>query len=443
MLIKKTDNLSGEGDHIHELKPWLAQKISTAARKIVLFHFRAQYYAKKILFSLKHRHQALFKGFSNHFPAIHLKRSLDSWDYALNFSGELLATGLVIIVAVANLAAFGVFKHTDRDLSDNSLAGSLLARHSSYNPGLYAKANSIKTTMVKQKGIISAAYADNGALSSDSNNGVSVSGNGGDEITDNVMAKPNPDTTRALLEKQIQVYETQPGDTMSSIAAKFGVSRNTVKWSNNLGDSIKPGWYLMIPPIDGVVYEANSNDTLPDIAKYFHGNLDRIISYNNLGSAEDIEAGQWIICPDCTVPAPPAPPAPTPPAPGKHNPSSTLPTNRPGSGGRLVILGHHSFPRGYCTYYVSTKMDINFGGNAKSWLGNAAAAGYTVARSARVGSAVVTTDSARYGHVAYVTGVQSNGDITVSEMNYAGFGVVSTRTISADSGTIRGFIYPR
>lgn len=88
-------------------------------------------------------------------------------------------------------------------------------------------------------------------------------------------------------------------------------------------------------------------------------------------------------------------------------------------------------------------MDINFGGNAKSWLGNAAAAGYTVARSARVGSAVVTTDSARYGHVAYVTGVQSNGDITVSEMNYAGFGVVSTRTISADSGTIRGFIYPR
>ena len=37
-----------------------------------------------------------------------------------------------------------------------------------------------------------------------------------------------------------------------------------------------------------------------------------------------------------------------------------------------------------------------------------------------------------YGHVAYVESVNSNGSITVSEMNYGhGVGVVTSRTLSS------------
>jgi surface antigen len=44
------------------------------------------------------------------------------------------------------------------------------------------------------------------------------------------------------------------------------------------------------------------------------------------------------------------------------------------------------------------------------------------------------------GHVAYVEQV-SGGTITISEMNYRGWGVVDRRTLSAYGGVVRGYIY--
>jgi surface antigen len=44
-----------------------------------------------------------------------------------------------------------------------------------------------------------------------------------------------------------------------------------------------------------------------------------------------------------------------------------------------------------------------------------------------------------YGHVAVVESVNSDGSITVSEMNYAGWGIVDHRTISA--GQASGYNY--
>ncbi|HHI6401528.1 TPA: CHAP domain-containing protein, partial [Staphylococcus aureus] len=47
-----------------------------------------------------------------------------------------------------------------------------------------------------------------------------------------------------------------------------------------------------------------------------------------------------------------------------------------------------------------------------------------------------------YGHVAYVEGVNSNGSVRVSEMNYGhGAGVVTSRTISANQAGSYNFIH--
>ncbi|QDA67529.1 CHAP domain-containing protein [Staphylococcus epidermidis] len=47
-----------------------------------------------------------------------------------------------------------------------------------------------------------------------------------------------------------------------------------------------------------------------------------------------------------------------------------------------------------------------------------------------------------YGHVAYVEGVNSNGSIRVSEMNYGhGAGVVTSRTISASQAASYNYIH--
>ena len=100
----------------------------------------------------------------------------------------------------------------------------------------------------------------------------------------------------------------------------------------------------------------------------------------------------------------------------------------------------HYFPYGYCTYYVSTRRPIYWSGNAIAWLANARAAGFATGSEPQAGAIMVTTEGGWTGHVAMVDAV--NGDqVTISEMNYVGWGVISTRTISASYGAIRGYIY--
>ena len=98
------------------------------------------------------------------------------------------------------------------------------------------------------------------------------------------------------------------------------------------------------------------------------------------------------------------------------------------------------FPFGYCTYYVAQRRFIPWSGNAIAWLSGAQSFGYATGDTPQVGAIVVTNEGGKAGHVAYVDAV--NGDqITISEMNYNGFGVVSSRTISASYGRILGYIY--
>ncbi|WP_154804827.1 CHAP domain-containing protein, partial [Staphylococcus epidermidis] len=80
-------------------------------------------------------------------------------------------------------------------------------------------------------------------------------------------------------------------------------------------------------------------------------------------------------------------------------------------------------------------------GNANNWANAAARSGYTVNNSPAKG-AILQTSQGAYGHVAYVEGVNSNGSIRVSEMNYGhGAGVVTSRTISASQAASYNYIH--
>ncbi|MCL5406960.1 MAG: CHAP domain-containing protein [Patescibacteria group bacterium] len=102
--------------------------------------------------------------------------------------------------------------------------------------------------------------------------------------------------------------------------------------------------------------------------------------------------------------------------------------------------GAHYFPYGYCTYYVSQRRMIPWSGNAIAWLSGARSFGYATGNTPQVGAIVVTSEGGKTGHVAMVDGV-SGDQITLTEMNYRGFGVISSRTISASYGAILGYIY--
>ncbi len=99
--------------------------------------------------------------------------------------------------------------------------------------------------------------------------------------------------------KIIEKYTVKPGDTISSIAAKFGLKTQTVLWANDLSkySIIKPGDTLRIPKTDGVIYKVKKGETLSSIAKKYKADVDKIKTVNNLVSANQINIGQEIVIP--------------------------------------------------------------------------------------------------------------------------------------------------
>jgi len=379
-------------------------------------------------------------------------------DFLLKFSSELLILVLSLTVAGLNLFYFG-----GSSFRDQSPAASLLSHHVSLNPKLGNKNNSIVTTVAQGDGFIQTAQAEDLSGLESLSSGDPVAPGSGDEVIrgdENFLFAPNPDSIQPLIEKQVKIYQTQEGDSLKSLEQKFGISQQTIIWANNLpSKTIKPGWYLLIPPVDGTIVKADANTTLPDIANTYNPErynpnkqvredtaaklLDTIISYNGLADAQDIDDGQIIIVPGGVVAQPPQPapkPKPKPKVSGDSG-INTITSIGPGYEG-----DNHTFPVGFCTYYVAKRMKITFGGNAKNWLANAKASGYVTGQEPAAHSAVVMTGPhgamRRFGHVAYIESVNGDGTITLSEMNYDHFNRIDTRTISIHDSSIRGYIYP-
>jgi len=97
----------------------------------------------------------------------------------------------------------------------------------------------------------------------------------------------------------ITYYIVGDGDTISSIAKKFGISVNTILWSNNLTafSLIRAGNKLTILPISGVTYVVRSGDTVGKIARNFGIEENKIFQYNSIRSANSLVIGQTIIIP--------------------------------------------------------------------------------------------------------------------------------------------------
>jgi hypothetical protein len=110
-----------------------------------------------------------------------------------------------------------------------------------------------------------------------------------------------------------------------------------------------------------------------------------------------------------------------------------------------VERGHNRFDWGYCTWWVAQRRTVTWMGNAIEWYGNARAQGYAVGDTPAPGAILVRRSAywSGYGHVAYVEDVQGT-TFTVSEMNVAGLGQLSTRTydmVNDPPPGMVGFIY--
>lgn len=120
------------------------------------------------------------------------------------------------------------------------------------------------------------------------------------EITTSVSIKPRD---------SVVTYLVQPGDTISSIASKFDVSIDTIRWQNDLKsiDAIKPGDKVEVPPVTGMVHKVKRGETVYSIAKKYDVTAQQIINwpFNTYSNDESFElaAGQVLIVPDGVKPA--------------------------------------------------------------------------------------------------------------------------------------------
>lgn len=111
-----------------------------------------------------------------------------------------------------------------------------------------------------------------------------------------------------------------------------------------------------------------------------------------------------------------------------------LPAKTPGVVAAAPVYdGSNTYDYGYCTWYVKNRRGASIPnnlGNANTWYSRAAGAGMAVGSEPRPG-AVGTTTRGSLGHVVYVESVNADGSVNISEMNYQGWGVQSSRTTSA------------
>ena len=241
--------------------------------------------------------------------------------------------------------------------------------------------------------------------------------------TGNVVAKPQVIATALKSKADIKSYTTVAGDSLSSLSTKFGVTSDSIRWSNGLGssDAVTVGQKINIPPVDGIVYTVAAGDTVDSVAAKYKASSDKIIAFND-AEIGGLKPGDVIIVPGGTIT-----PAPVVYAAAPARSVATSTTMSFPWGGGSALYGFNGYDYGYCTWYVATRVAVPSNwGNAYTWDNLAPQSGWTVSNVPVVG-AVAQSDNISYlGHVAYVEAVSPDGTmIKFSDMNnLAGFGRV-------------------
>jgi cell wall-associated NlpC family hydrolase len=108
------------------------------------------------------------------------------------------------------------------------------------------------------------------------------------------------------------VYHVVDGDTLSTIAQKYGVAPEAIAAASGIqgtGDSLSIDQKLVIPPVPGVVHTVQDGDTLGAIADRYSASEADIVHANGLAAPFLLQIGQVLVVPGGSVP-PQAPPAP-------------------------------------------------------------------------------------------------------------------------------------
>ena len=237
-----------------------------------------------------------------------------------------------------------------------------------------------------------------------------------------VVAKPQEVLTALKSRQDIHSYVAQAGDTVESIAAKFNITSDSIRWSNGItGDTVAAGTKLTIPPVSGIVYAVKAGDTPATLAQKFKADESQIIAYND-AEISGLQVGEQIIIPN-----------------GQQAAAVSTSSSYGGLGylGGTASYGSNGYDFGFCTWYAANRraqlgepVPANLG-DAYTWAYRAAGFGIPTGSTPKAG-AVAVEHSAAPGHVAIVEVVNDDGSFWISEMN--SYGQVSMTNSSPAGG---------
>jgi surface antigen len=234
-------------------------------------------------------------------------------------------------------------------------------------------------------------------------------------------------------ERPAQTVRVSAGDNLQSLAASFHADAGAMRWANDLVDQSqpRPDTPLLLPPGPGALVQAQPGELPSHLAGRLRLDPRVILDYNSLHSDSPLPTNTWIQVPASAAPAGAVPSSAVVP----------LPSGVPGVPTSQASHGvNPKFPWGQCTYYVSTRRNVPWNGDAWTWFSNARAYGRPEGKVPVQGAIAVMWGS-WYGHVAYVERVNPDGSFVVSEMNVKGVGVRDERTMTVTSIPLIGFIY--
>ena len=137
----------------------------------------------------------------------------------------------------------------------------------------------------------------------------------GGMMMNNVLASADDDVSfytmqaeevRSMRGGAVTNYQVNEGDTVESIAAQYGLKKETILWENNLKetDQLKTGDQLRILPVDGVRHRVTKGETVVSIGKIYgleDAAVQAIVDYpfNDFVNDETFElaVGQYLMVP--------------------------------------------------------------------------------------------------------------------------------------------------
>lgn len=106
---------------------------------------------------------------------------------------------------------------------------------------------------------------------------------------------------------KVVAYVVQKGDTLSTIAEKFGISEDTIRWENDLtSDDITVGDELRILPVTGILHKVVKGESVYTIAKKYDTNPQGIVDFpfNDFANPQTftLVEGQMVVVPEGVKP---------------------------------------------------------------------------------------------------------------------------------------------